>query len=362
MINIVVGAGYGDEGKGHTVADLIEDGADPNIVIRFNGGQQAGHTVVKDGYRHVFSNFGAGTMHNIPTYWSEYCTIDLAGMRTEYELLVKNGYKPVLYIDPLCKVTTIFDMLKNRSFLAHGTVGVGFGTTIERNLTMQFHAIDLMYDFVAVKKFELVREFYQYPVGQKDYDDFFDDLMWFRDCPDIKIWQDDFEFENPIFEGAQGVLLDEAHGFFPHVTRSKTTAFNAFNLIDAFELDCDNITVNYVTRAYHTRHGNGPFHETGELKLRDDVVESNQLNDYQGIFKKDILDLDLVRFAITTGTLDLRDHDHYHHLNIVLTCVDHHQEETFAVRESNKIVMVNGEQLQDKLETMRMNIINGQVV
>jgi len=84
---IVVGLGYGDEGKGLTTDFLCGQSKFP-LVIRFNGGHQAGHTVVtKDGVRHVFSSFGAGTLRNAPTYWSRYCTFSPAYLLYELESL-----------------------------------------------------------------------------------------------------------------------------------------------------------------------------------------------------------------------------------------------------------------------------------
>ena len=74
--NIILGLGYGDEGKGKTTAWLAGQSESP-LVIRFSAGHQAGQTVVNDrGQRHVFSNFGSGTFSGVPTYWSAYCTFN----------------------------------------------------------------------------------------------------------------------------------------------------------------------------------------------------------------------------------------------------------------------------------------------
>jgi adenylosuccinate synthase len=78
----VLGAGFGDEGKGLVTDWLCRSCAKP-LVIRFCGGQQAGHTVAANGLRHVFSNFGAGTLRGVPTYFSRFCTIDPVGMINE---------------------------------------------------------------------------------------------------------------------------------------------------------------------------------------------------------------------------------------------------------------------------------------
>ena len=69
--SIVIGLGFGDEGKGITTSYLCKKLEGTKIVVRFNGGHQAGHTVVFNGKRHIFSSWGSGTLQGIPTYWSE---------------------------------------------------------------------------------------------------------------------------------------------------------------------------------------------------------------------------------------------------------------------------------------------------
>jgi adenylosuccinate synthase len=105
---IVVGLGYGDEGKGITTGFLCKKY--PNsIVIRYNGGHQAGHTVYKtlDDY-HIFSSFGSGTLQGIPTYWSSYCTFSPIHFLDELISLDEN---PKIFIDKHCPVTTHYDVL-----------------------------------------------------------------------------------------------------------------------------------------------------------------------------------------------------------------------------------------------------------
>ncbi|MDX1905264.1 MAG: adenylosuccinate synthetase, partial [Thermonemataceae bacterium] len=113
--SIVIGLGFGDEGKGLTTHFLSLQS--PNsLVIRFNGGQQAGHTVrTKQGKNHIFSNFGAGTFSQIPTYWSQFCTFSPSSLLKEYEMLQQQiQHLPILWVDKLCPVTTHYDILFNR--------------------------------------------------------------------------------------------------------------------------------------------------------------------------------------------------------------------------------------------------------
>lgn len=133
MKNIVIGLGFGDEGKGMVTDFLCSHLPSSKIVTRFSGGHQAGHTVELKGYRHVFSNFGSGTLRGIPTYWSERCTVDPIGLVNELTILLNQGFKPRLYINQNCPITTPYDksvqQIKNREGVNQfNTCGVGFGS------------------------------------------------------------------------------------------------------------------------------------------------------------------------------------------------------------------------------------------
>ena len=86
MKKAVIGLGCGDCGKGITTDYLCSQAKNP-LVVRFSGGQQAGHTVVYNGMRHTFSNFGSGTLRGAPTFWSKYCTMDPIGIKNEHSVL-----------------------------------------------------------------------------------------------------------------------------------------------------------------------------------------------------------------------------------------------------------------------------------
>ncbi len=135
MNEIVIGLNYGDEGKG-LFTDYLSIKFKNSIVNRYSGGQQAGHTVWKsDKLKHVFSNFGSGTLNNIPTYWMNTCTFDPISFTNELKILQKKGFEPIIYIHPDTPVTTIFDILSNRTDndnLTDGTCGLGVGKTFQR--------------------------------------------------------------------------------------------------------------------------------------------------------------------------------------------------------------------------------------
>jgi len=341
MLDIVIGAGFGDEGKGQTVFDLICDNifkGNPNdYVIRFNGGHQAGHTVVFENHRHVFSNFGCGTFKNIPTYWSKFCTVHPLGLLNEHETLTELGYDPVLYIDPMCPLTLPQDIVLNQT--SHGTVGVGFGQTIQRNEDhFKIYAGDLLNMSVLKQKISMMEKWYY--DCDVDMSEFYDNCKELLSIKNIKIKRPT-DIKQPIFEGAQGILLDQDLGFFPHVTRSKTTACNALQLIKEFNLT-DTVLINYVSRTYSTRHGDGPLNNedlSDLLDLRDDVIETNEFNEHQGSFRKTILDIDLLEYSIKMANLELNDTSIK--TRVLFTCSDHHKCDRFFVSYCDRKIKVD---------------------
>jgi len=342
---IVVGAGFGDEGKGQTVSNLIKEKS-PGLVVRFNGGHQAGHTVVYDGIRHVFSNFGSGTLQGVPTYWSNYCTIDLYGMKKEYDKLISLGVTPRLYIDPMALVTLPLDKqanITNESFNDHGTVGVGFGDTIERNeFFYKLYAMDLQFPFVLKNKLDLIINNYFHGRDYSWVSEFLDLVDWLNDTPNITIaFPEELIEKDLIFEGAQGLLLDQDFGFFPHVTRSKCSPINALSILkDICRLNA--VQVLYVTRAYHTRHGNGPLSDEYEdLNLIPDLIETNQTNQFQGKFRKAPLNIDLLAYAITMS----RRENLNHFFKVNITCLGHFATDNVPIILSEKLIHVTKHEL-----------------
>lgn len=315
--HIVLGLGYGDEGKG-VFTDYLSSTLDHPVVIRFNGGHQCGHTVRHvDGHFHVFSNFGAGTFRQAPAFFSRFCTIDPMGICREFSALQRLG-KPVLFVDPLAMVTTPFDKFYNvndRTNLAHGTVGVGFGATIERNLgPYRLYAQDLFFPAVFHRKLEAVRDYYRIKLKVRGLecclealeleimriDHFRRDVEASRDIIRLLTEKQLFEmgFANHIFEGGQGILLDMDFGIFPNVTRSNTTSKNAFEILRRNGLRSDT-TIHYLTRAYQTRHGNGWMSSEGHpVMLINNDYETNGPGGHQGEFRTGILDTDILRYAL----------------------------------------------------------------
>lgn len=333
---IVIGLGYGDEGKGLTTDYLCRQSNNP-LVIRFSGGHQAGHTVVNEnGDRHVFSSFGAGTMGGYPTYWSQYCTFSPMAFINELATLKKMELQPMIYVDTLAMVTTPFDVMYNH-FLEeknnHGSVGVGFGATIQRNEGPQkLYVKDLKYPQVVKEKLKAIEAYYfKKTNGNLSKDKIKEQVAIFIKILDIIVdtitivqeksfFQEIITkglFEDLVFEGSQGILLDMDFGFFPNVTRCNTTSKNALEIVNRYNLPTPKIY--YITRAYQTRHGNGFLsNEDLPLELHENPNETNQYNQWQGHQRKSVLDIDLLNYAIECD----KNYSGTSSKNLVITCLD----------------------------------------
>jgi adenylosuccinate synthase len=319
-IHIVLGSSFGDEGKGKVTNFLSKKKG--SLVVRFNGGHQAGHTVVQNGVRHVFSSFGSGTLNGSPTFVSKYCTIFPPAVNMEYAELLSKGVNPLLYVDPLAMVVTPYDIALNRydeksRTNAHGSCGSGFGKTVERHETLEhsyrIFAKDLSNEWVLRSKLDMLEQIIPEKHKEVDMDTFVKRCL---ECSSVIRLIPEHEilvgssFKNFVFEGAQGILLDREHGIFPHVTRSHTTSLNVNKMLNNYLISAGEIKVHYLCRAYQTRHGNGPLlGEEHEVKLVNNEKETNVTNEWQGVFRKAPLSLGLLKYALDSDIS-------YHHRKI----------------------------------------------
>lgn len=316
--SVVVGLQFGDEGKGSYVNELCSDSS---VVVRFNGGHQAGHTVLYNGLKHTFSSFGSGTLKNIPTFWSKYCTVSPNTVYNEAKNLLSIGLEPKLYIDPLCPVTTPYDIIANQNDNnGHGTVGVGFGKTIQRHEDYyKLYYQDIFNETILKAKLENIKNYYNFELPKPTLDTWIDRI---NGLIKFKIFTLDKlpNFKHYVFEGAQGILLDQDFGFFPNVTRSNTTTKNVYNLISDFGINEEDIDIYYITRCYQTRHGNGFMtNENIKFNLINTESEINITGKFQGQFRKSILDIDLIKYSLLS---DSNFSKKFNTKNLVITCLD----------------------------------------
>lgn len=319
MVDIVIGLGFGDEGKG-LVTDYLcrtETRGENNAptVVRFSGGHQAGHTVCVGDLRHVFSNFGSGTLRGARTYFKSSCVIDPIGIMNEYRILREKGAKPVLHIDPGCAICTPYDKYaneQNEEMKEHGTCGLGVYTTIRREKA-GYHLLvgDMEFESVFKMKLAMIRTWYEQQSIAVDMSVFNEAIEFIMDCHDIHITSA-FELSSchMIYEGSQGIMLDERYGFFPHVTATPLLLKDEVNEVENLYM---------VTRAYCTRHGNGPMPHNDNQGIIVPDTETNQENKYQGKLRTCILDMDMLRYAKSK----VQRKEPWRNSILVITCLDH---------------------------------------
>lgn len=368
MNSIVIGAGFGDEGNGTMVNYLCKQSNKP-LVVRFNGGQQMGHTVVENDVRHIFSNFGSGTLVGAPTYISEFCTVDPVATRNELKSLTDINITPEVFYNANAMIVTPYDILCNIKDVdnkLHGTVGVGFGTTIERNENnYKLYARDLLYPQIRNEKLRLIKEYYRYIIKSFIGDLNIDNIMLDNFINSCDLLVERFKIVDGlrniygttmdlIFEGSQGIMLDMDYGFFPHVTRSNTTSKNAISILNSLRTvpNFFNCNTYYMTRAYQTRHGNGFMTNEGYdmTYITDNPNETNINNKYQGNFRKSPLDVNLLNYAISCD-------NQYNssNKNIVVTCLDQ-VSDVFPINVNNEIILGNCETIENEIK-IKVNIL-----
>lgn len=330
---LTVGLGFGDEGKGATVDFLVRH-YDAELVVRYSGGCQAGHNVeLPDGRRHTFSQFGSGTLTpgRPRTFLGPAVIIDPRAALREAEHLEALGVdKPtsLLTIHPRCLVATPWHAALNRLREAargegrHGSCGMGVGEARRYWLENGRDAIvasDLWDRAVLCDKLELLRQrallAAQELLGRAGGDLVRQLSLWGLSTPSVAGELSELSergallsaempnCETAIFEGAQGVLLDEYRGFHPHTTWSTVTDYHAWELIE--QAGASAVAVLGITRTYTTRHGAGPL-PTFSRELTQRLVDpGNPSNPWQGSLRCGWLDLPLLRYAAAcVGPLD----------------------------------------------------------
>lgn len=289
----VVDLGYGDAGKG-TVVDAICASTTVRAVVRFNGGAQAAHNVVtEDGRHHTFAQFGSGTLRGVPTHLTRFMVVDPVALAAEAAAL-GNPYS-LLTVDGDALLATPWHRAANRRKewrFRHGSCGMGVGEVMAYAIS---HAqaprvSDVLSRPLLRRRLAAVQADLG-PCGVA-LDDVVDAFAAFGRTVAIVDSSHTGRLlaEGPcIFEGAQGVLLDEWRGWHPHTTWSTTTFDNVAVL-------CSSFLRLGVVRTYTTRHGAGPF-VTCEPAL--DLPEThNGTGEWQGAFRVGHFDAVAHRYAV----------------------------------------------------------------
>ncbi|MFD9703221.1 adenylosuccinate synthetase [Lentzea sp. NPDC059081] len=323
---IVVGLGFGDEGKGAVVDALCANGP-VSAVVRFNGGAQAAHNVVVDGRHHTFSQFGSGTLAGVPTWLSRFVLVEPIALATESRELEAIGVADplsLMSVDAGALLTTPFHVAANRARETargqdrHGSCGKGIGETVWYGLLGDRKAArgDVVEDQRVLgdpcpaptvgdcldprglrRKLDALARFYEPLIGAGPVvDELVELYRAFADAVRVTTGDEAGRLADAgrlVFEGAQGVLLDETHGFHPHTTWSTVTPRNARTLLGG-----RGARVLGVTRTYQTRHGAGPLPTEDPAVLARFPEVHNGTGEFQGAWRAGHLDADLLRYSV----------------------------------------------------------------
>ena len=312
----VIGKNFGDEGKGFTCSRLASSLKNA-LIIKHNGGGQAGHTVEdpKGKWRFIHHQIGAGAEYHVPTLFADSFMPDLFQLGKEVkEFTELFGFQPILYSEKNTRVTTIDDVLLNmgaevaRGKNRHGSCGMGIEECVQRNaagygITVKELATmtkqDLLHRLKQIRKEYMGRRaeilgiqapnpYYVMLNNETVLENFVEEvkenvkLLTLVDAD--RKWLEGFQ--HLIFETGQGLLLDQDYETYaPHLTSSKTGIHNTAIFLDKRGLSLDEAI--YVTRPYVTRHGNGPLPCEADRSELPGVGEdlTNRPNEWQGTLR-----------------------------------------------------------------------------
>ena len=350
QVIIVADLGFGDAGKGSMV-DFLTRQSRAHTIVRYNGGAQAAHNVITpDGKHHTFAQFGSGTfVTGVKNHLSRFMMVNPLNMFKEERHLQSLGVYDAFNrttIEDRTLVITPFHQAVNRlkemarDSNRHGSCGMGIGETKSDYLLFKDEVLfmgDLLDKNVIAKKMRFLRDLQLEKIRDlnselPESDDVARELLVLNDPDIIPLCEDLYSHFTSkvrivdegylgqilkdrgtvIFEGAQGVLLDEKYGFYPYNTWSDTTFDNAEKLLLEPDYDGQKTRLG-ILRAYATRHGVGPF-VTEDQNLTSLIPDMhNGLGDWQGKWRVGYFDLIATRYALgVVGQVDA----------LALTCFD----------------------------------------
>lgn len=322
-IKIIIGANYGDEGKG-LAADYFAGQANNNnniLGVLTNGTAQRGHTVtLADGHTHVFHHFSSATFQGADTYICKDFTVNpMIFVKELGELEYKFDSLSALrfYIHPECKVVTPFDMLRNlreRTISGlHNTCGAGYWNTLERydadiepltfGEVIKMDPVQLEYSLNQIYKYHFPK--YSPLLTSIDIkgliQHFIDDITVMAKW--VEIANDNIlnKYGTIIFENGQGLLIGQQNDVdWNFCTPSYTGVYTAMKIIESNHLLTNDIEVCYVSRTYLTRHGDGPLdHICNSQDINPEIYDfTNVPNINQGTLRYGKLDTQELRKRI----------------------------------------------------------------
>lgn len=293
-VKVVTGANLGDEGKGMVAFSLAKEAISQNekvLSVLYNGGVQRAHTANGQ----VVHCTGTGDLAGGTTYYDEHFVVDpIALWLTETKV----------YIHPKCRVVLPCDVVRNRGkeisrrLLKHGSCGMGIFECVKRNRYdhLKLCVADLTDFFSLYSKVERLKNTLACGIDDDVYNT--DNFMRAADyvvrtCPMVELSQIASDYSTFIFEGGQGLLLDQANmGDFPHLTPSSVGSYNIHDTIN--KLGAESTDIFYVSRSYMTRHGAGPMDaECSKEDINPGIVDATNIrNDWQDDLRFGYIDVD----------------------------------------------------------------------
>jgi|GEM_PF-95835 adenylosuccinate synthase len=342
----VIGKNFGDEGKGYTCSRLASS-LKKSLIIKHNGGGQAGHTVEdpEGKWRFIHHQIGAGAEYHVPTLFADSFMPDLFQLGKEVKDFTELfGFQPILNSEKNAQITTIDDVLLNmgaelaRGKNRHGSCGMGIEECVQRNaagygITVEELATwskqDLLHRLKQIREeytgrrakilgiqepassidknqsnlmnlstasnpsnsSNISNPYYEMLNNETVLENFVEEvkenvkLLTLVDA-DRKWLEKIKHFQHLIFETGQGLLLDQDYeAYAPHLTSSKTGIHNPAIFLEKRGLSLDEAI--YVTRPYVTRHGNGPLPCEVDRSELPGVGEdlTNRPNEWQGFLR-----------------------------------------------------------------------------
>ena len=282
---VVLGTQWGDEGKGKIVDMLTEDA---DAVVRFQGGHNAGHTIIVNNQKTVLHLVPSGILReNKECLIGNGVVLAPDALQEEIQMLESQGV-PVakrLRISPACPLILPYHVLldqareKARGKSAIGTTGRGIGPAYEDKVSRRgLRVADLFNEKICNERLDKIIDYHNFVLKEYfnyetiDLNDMKSLCRKFADMlkpyvMDVSARINELQANNKkvLFEGAQGTLLDIDHGTYPFVTSSNTTAGGACSGSGVGPSSIDHILG--IVKAYTTRVGGGPF----PTELLDDV-------------------------------------------------------------------------------------------
>jgi adenylosuccinate synthase len=325
---VVVDLQFGDACKGATVDYLgyIAKSEYPKerlLGVRYSGGYQSVHNVVlPDGRHHAYRQFSAATHHGADTHIGREFIFCPVSSGIERQHLQKQSMLPKpdpMSVDPKSLVATPYHRIMNLASDAnlHGTTHCGIGAArkywldhgqdsvfagdlqdtsiLEDKIRLLWHRTRLYLSGIQlseVKEERISEMLNQYQIG-KVVGDLRAARKLFRLSSDLP------ECDVAIYEGSQGVLLDEYHGFHPHTTWSDLTTRCA---VETIPDGTPTQTIGCI-RAFTTRHGAGPLPSESWIP-KTLMTEPHNVGGPPGAFRWGYLDMDLLRYAVKCQPVD----------------------------------------------------------